>query len=357
MPKKETDTMKILPCKFQPCDKDVVFGRGSISMHPGNRSFRKLVADKLQDYLKTTTKVEKGMILRSIVAQVRMDSPHGGFVKKDISNGRWYEVGDFLAREKTSQTFRDALFDHYRSSNTAKKLRRRLDQNVEHPHRSCSAISVTDFDGSISMDDNYADCRHRAPPLLRDHDAIALAHSCPDLGRNDEISGVSTALMHNHDWYSPLYSSSKVGSTLANVLQAKTCHQSSARSIMDFAVEHQASSGCFDWSFSSMGHTSRQFGGFNNSAFKSNCLQQISLTPGASMFTRNDVHSDPTSPSVRTKAPREFPRLIQSTDDTFERLLSVAGNFSVEGDPFEPHSITYANENSHHVESRLFASV
>lgn len=38
------------------------------------------------------------------------------------------EVGDFLAREKTSQTFRDALHERYKSSNVAKKKRRQEEQ-------------------------------------------------------------------------------------------------------------------------------------------------------------------------------------------------------------------------------------
>lgn len=40
----------------------------------------------------------------------------------------WHEVGDFLAREKTSQAFRDALHDRYKSSNISKKKRRQEEQ-------------------------------------------------------------------------------------------------------------------------------------------------------------------------------------------------------------------------------------
>jgi hypothetical protein len=62
------------------------------------------------------------------VDQVRHQSPSGGFVKQDENTGRWYEVGDFLAREKTSQAFRDALHERYKSSNVSKKNRRREEQ-------------------------------------------------------------------------------------------------------------------------------------------------------------------------------------------------------------------------------------
>lgn len=66
-------------------------------------------------------------MLTKVVEEVRLRSPHGGFVKQD-ADGVWHEVGDFLAREKTSQAFRDALHDRYKSSNVAKKKRRQEEQ-------------------------------------------------------------------------------------------------------------------------------------------------------------------------------------------------------------------------------------
>jgi hypothetical protein len=117
--------MTLLPEDFVPSENDVICGRGRrIFMHPGNEKFRLMVSECLEEYSSTVTKLEKSLILCDIVAQVRANSPHGGFVKKDGKDGRWYEVGDFLAREKTSQAFRDALHDQYKSSNTAKKIRR-----------------------------------------------------------------------------------------------------------------------------------------------------------------------------------------------------------------------------------------
>jgi hypothetical protein len=73
------------------------------------------------------TKLEKSYILSDVVEKVRTNSGIGGFVKKN-EDGRWYEVGDFLAREKTSQAFRDVLHDKYKSSNTSKKKRRQEEQ-------------------------------------------------------------------------------------------------------------------------------------------------------------------------------------------------------------------------------------
>jgi hypothetical protein len=94
-------------------------------MWKGNQDYRELVVSNLEAYASSTSKLHKGMILSNIVQRVRINSPEGGFVKKDSETGRWYEVGDFLAREKTSQYFRDALHEQYSSSAQAKYNRRK----------------------------------------------------------------------------------------------------------------------------------------------------------------------------------------------------------------------------------------
>lgn len=140
----------------------------------------------MDQYQAATSRPEKSEILSSIVSQVRENSADGGFVKQDTATGDWFEVscnvlpastligrlgglrsqssalfvsviiqvGDFLAREKTSQgeqktasgdvtlraptlshrpgrfllyniAFRDALAEHYRSSKKSKHEKRR----------------------------------------------------------------------------------------------------------------------------------------------------------------------------------------------------------------------------------------
>lgn len=81
----------------------------------------------LDEYSRAKSKLDKSGVLASVVDQIRAASPEGGFVKQN-EDGRWYEVGDFLAREKTSQAFRDALHERYKSSNVAKKKRRQEEQ-------------------------------------------------------------------------------------------------------------------------------------------------------------------------------------------------------------------------------------
>ena len=66
-----------------------------------------------------------------------------------------YEVGDFLAREKTSQAFRDVLHDKYKSSNTSKKKRRQEEQ-AEKLFRGHSSRSLDA--GSVHTAGSTADC-------------------------------------------------------------------------------------------------------------------------------------------------------------------------------------------------------
>jgi hypothetical protein len=144
----------LLPEGFTPGDNDVICGRGKkCYSHIGNERFRQKVSAVLSAYSQAKSKLDKSNVLSSVVDQVRNASRDGGFVKQ-TEDGRWADVGDFLARvslccwffsggldqqqrtafltvpivsilqEKTSQAFRDALHEQYKSSTVAKKKRR-----------------------------------------------------------------------------------------------------------------------------------------------------------------------------------------------------------------------------------------
>lgn len=126
--KPPSQQMTLLPEDFKPGDNDVICGRGKKCYnHVGNERFRKRVTAMLDEYSRAKSKLDKSGVLATVVDQIRASSPDGGFVKQN-EDGRWYEVGDFLAREKTSQAFRDALHERYKSSNVAKKKRRQEEQ-------------------------------------------------------------------------------------------------------------------------------------------------------------------------------------------------------------------------------------
>ena len=110
---------------FQPGPYDVICARGRMAKnHAGNIRYRAIIQSTLVRYSQADTKLKKSMIVSEVVDCIRRSSPDGGFVKKDEESGQWYEVGTHLAREKTSQTFRDNLDTQYKSSTKAKKRRR-----------------------------------------------------------------------------------------------------------------------------------------------------------------------------------------------------------------------------------------
>ena len=57
------------------------------------------------------SKHERSTVVTVIVDAVRESSPqrYGGFVRKDLVTGRWYEVGDKIAREKVGHALREAI--------------------------------------------------------------------------------------------------------------------------------------------------------------------------------------------------------------------------------------------------------
>ncbi len=91
---------------------DVLSGRGGgTNSHPGNRFFRNLINIHRGKYLRAK-KNDKPHISRSIVNTIR--AKNGRFLKKEEEDGLWYEIGDDLAREKTSQALRQKAPEHRR---------------------------------------------------------------------------------------------------------------------------------------------------------------------------------------------------------------------------------------------------
>lgn len=89
-----------------PTDFDVLFGRGGLTnAHPGNKRFRDVIALHRPDYIRAI-KMDKPSVARRIVRSIRRGTPPGRFLKKG-DDGRWYDVGDRTAAEKTSQGLRE----------------------------------------------------------------------------------------------------------------------------------------------------------------------------------------------------------------------------------------------------------
>jgi len=93
-------------------EHDVLCGRGgATNVHPGNMFFRSLISKFRDQYLRSR-KIDKPHISRSVVGEIR--SRKGRFLKKNEKTGAWIEIGDDLAREKTSQALRQRAPDYRR---------------------------------------------------------------------------------------------------------------------------------------------------------------------------------------------------------------------------------------------------
>ena len=97
-------------CSTSPPDSDIsandiLFGRGGgTNRHTGNVFFRDLVSEYQPKYIQAR-KRDKTLITKLIVSQVRSNG--GRFLKEE--KGKWVDVGDKKAAEKTSQALREGL--------------------------------------------------------------------------------------------------------------------------------------------------------------------------------------------------------------------------------------------------------
>lgn len=140
------ETKYWLPKGFVPGSNDVMIGRGKVCYsHQGNKRLALLVKTKLDIYSCADTRKAKSEIINDIIADVRSSAaPDGGFVKFDLSRGQYFEVGDFVAREKVSQTFRDALSEKYKSSTAAKAMRRRQKRILQTARTNSRMVVIRD---------------------------------------------------------------------------------------------------------------------------------------------------------------------------------------------------------------------
>lgn len=101
---------------------DVLCGRGKTSFnHVGNRRFRDLIAASTEKYNNARSRLEKSMVVHSIVEQVK--KVQGRFLKQDRYSGRWYELDERQAKEKVGHAIRDASssIDPKKKEKTSKK--------------------------------------------------------------------------------------------------------------------------------------------------------------------------------------------------------------------------------------------
>lgn len=329
--------MTILPEEYVPSETTVICGRGpTVFKHPGNERFRRMVDECLQEYSNAVTKMEKTFIVREIITQVRLGSPDGyGFVKKDSRDGRWYVVDENFAREKTTQAFRDALHDQYKSSNTAKKMKKRA-------RRAYSSTNLMESRKTIEQSLKKSGSGGYSDPLitkLRMHKAGSTfskmnrrtSLSCPDLTVNRAPSNNAFATISE---YGNLNINN--GVTVAgnfNWGQPKPIMSLGSMSTGALNYNHQtggleepmpAEYNCFNKSTESLADTepeSISFGEDNEDSF----ALEMSVDVMSGLF--------PAGASIEQK------RQLEEQEDIFDRLVDLVSDVPAGNDPFAPRPL------------------
>lgn len=148
------------PSGYVPRDKDVIVGKGmKCYTHAGNEMFRHIVNSRLQEYAATKSKKGKSDIISSVVDQVCMN---GCFVKKDSETGLWFKADDVLARDKTSQAFRNTWNAQNKQSSPMTNPKQPLTTSPTPIH---SAIPMSDSK-DIDNQNNYKRRSSKTPSHL-----------------------------------------------------------------------------------------------------------------------------------------------------------------------------------------------
>jgi hypothetical protein len=100
--------------EYTPSTYDVICSPGKEARaHPGTKRFRKILVGYVERYSKTTSKLEKSLLISEIVKYVQ---ERGNFIKISADEGGYCLCSEAIAREKVGQGLRDLLHKNYRSS-------------------------------------------------------------------------------------------------------------------------------------------------------------------------------------------------------------------------------------------------
>ncbi|CAJ1934478.1 unnamed protein product [Cylindrotheca closterium] len=101
------------PKNFEPGEGDVICCGGKEAFeHVGNKQYRMYIANNAAAYRKADSRLHKSFIVSSIIETVKERtsvSRYGGFLKRDIRTGRWYQLDKKASREKVSHALREAI--------------------------------------------------------------------------------------------------------------------------------------------------------------------------------------------------------------------------------------------------------
>jgi hypothetical protein len=142
-----------------PSALDICCGRGKGRWNsPGNRRFKELVHDFLQQYSSAPSKAEKSRVVEAVVKAVQKMG--GRFIKRDEANGKWYEISPMESRSKVAHAIRDHLATckrnlvHTNSDPKASRLKQARRSRSDSTSKSKKRGSPGSNDSQRSMSDD-----------------------------------------------------------------------------------------------------------------------------------------------------------------------------------------------------------
>lgn len=162
----------------EPNCNDVKLGRGGgTNTHNGNKLLRKKVEELFDDYNHRNEQGAKTVIAQNIITSLNKLDPPGRFVKKESSTGKWYEVGNNEALEKTAQTFRNVRHKRNTAASSADR-------------KAATRAPSTDDDGTDQPPTRRPDAPHGGQPAAQ---PIA---TTPDVQPMSNVSQSSQIMQH-----------------------------------------------------------------------------------------------------------------------------------------------------------------
>jgi hypothetical protein len=126
LPKSISKVKTLLPVDYKPSTRSIICGnKRKYFESEGNRHFRKVCKQFLNEYMNAPTKVEKTNVVTKVMNILREDCPDSDATFVTPQGGRWYAVSERTAREKVGTFFRDCLADSYKSSAKNKIAKRK----------------------------------------------------------------------------------------------------------------------------------------------------------------------------------------------------------------------------------------
>jgi len=173
----------------EPHENDVLCGRGGgTNNHLGNKRYRDLVKENYPSYA-MAARTDKGPIVAAMVHSWRTtQDPPGRFLKKIVDN-QWEDIGDKIAKEKTSQLFREIKAQGMRLKKNASGDEERSDDSLSGEKVGAEPTKIAFGEQKGTIDESEPNLPPKQPVLRFVH---SLGESSLEPGENFSL--------HDFEW-------------------------------------------------------------------------------------------------------------------------------------------------------------